>query len=336
MLGVNFIIPGERSHTFKNRWIGLILIYLILSFGYYFYLPLVLAKAGQRVAWNVWNYLPTLNVILGIFMIKDLVEYTDNLDRWVKIAKVLCWTAFSFAVYALLQKLGLDQIFTKDLHWVHGNKMITFLGNSMNTANFIAIISPLCLMFKDFRYKVFYAAIFLCLCLIDSTASMAAFIMGLLAYLMLAKKYRLLSWTVFLCVSGLIFVYCVQPSYLSNSGRFELWKMTLDKCKELPFTGHGLNSFVLHKNTGSIALFAENEFIQILHDGGEILLVLVIGYLYSLAKKLIALEYNILNIGYICAFISYLVICGSNSPLWLAPTALVGIIYISALEAQTI
>lgn len=339
MLGVNFIVPRERSYTFKNKWIGLILIYLILSFGYYFYLPLVWAKAGQKVAWNVWNFLPTLNVILAIFMIKDLVEYTDNLDRWVKIAKVLCWTAFGFSVYALLQKAGLDQIFTKDLKWVHGNKMITFLGNSMNTANFIAMISPLCLIFKDFRYKIFYAAIFLCLCLINSTASMGAFIAGLLVYLILTNKKRKFFSVSLLTIISAIFIYLKNPSYLSSSGRFELWNIVLNGWKAKAFTGWGLGSFALKKyteHTNSIALFAENEFIQALHDGGIILMVLLTGYLFTLMVRIFLVKKNMLNIGYVSGFASYLMICGSNSPFWLAPTALVGIIYISALEAQTI
>ncbi|MDI6732325.1 MAG: O-antigen ligase family protein [Planctomycetota bacterium] len=339
LLGVNFITDKQRLNTLKNKWIGLVLIYLMLSFAYHFYLPLVLAKSGVKVNWNIWNYLPTLNIILSIFLIKDLVEYTDNLDRWVKIAKVLCWVAFVFSIYALLQRLGLDQIFTKDLKWLHGNKMITFMGNSMNTANFVAMISPLCLMFKDLKYKIFYAAIFLCLVFIDSTMSMAAFIIGLLAYLIMTKKTRLAV----LIICGVILIgitFCYfNPSYLRASGRFELWRITLDNWILKPFTGHGLNSFAVKKyadHTSSVALFAESEFLQVLHDGGIFLFILVMGYLCGLAKKIILIKKNMLNIGYISGLLSYLIICVTNSPLWLAPTALVGIIYISALEAQTL
>src|SRR3990167_368178 len=337
LLGYNFISNKERTLIFKNKWIGLILIYLMLSFGWHFFLPILTAKAGQRVFWNVWNFLPTINVILGILLLKDFVEYTDGLNRWVAIARMLCWVGFGYSVYALLQFFGLDQIFTKDLKWSSPNHMITFMGNSMHSANFIAILSPLCLIFKGMRYKIFYALSFVILILINSTISMVGFIAGLTLYLLFTKRFKVLAWVgVALFVLGVL-LWMYYPQYFSFSGRFELWKITLIAWKEKAITGLGLGGFgmKMYKDcTGSIAIACTNDYLQIIHDGGLILLILVFGYLANLFKRIIMAKDNILLVGYVSSFVAYLVVAGGSFIIWIAPMALIGLIYISAIETQ--
>lgn len=336
LLAYNFISNQSKSITFKNKWIGLILIYVILSFGWYFYKPLVMAKEGEKVFWNVWNFLPTLNVVLAIFLIKDLVEYTDNLGQWVNMAKVLCWVCFGFSAYALLQFFGIDQIFTKKLYWIHQNHMITFMGNSMHTANFIAMLSPLCLMFKDLRYKIIYALAFIVLVLIDSTISMAAFLIGFLVYLIWMKRIKL-AVSLILCLAVASYIlYLYYPIYFNLPDRLELWRTVLNGWKDRPFTGWGLGGLALRNYIQNlqIAGAAENDFIEILHNGGIFLLILVSGYLLSLLKRIILAKDSMLLVGYTISFITYLVVAGGSFIISIAPLALVGIMYISALETQ--
>ncbi len=340
LLGYNFISQKEKTLTFKNKWIGLILIYIILSFSWYFYRPIFLVKQDEKIFWNVWNFLPTINVILAIFIVKDLIEYTDSLERWVKIAKVLCWVCFCFSIYAFLQFFGLDQIFTKDLKWIIFSKpsrMITFMGNSMHTANFITILSPLCLMFKEFRYKIFYLMTFITLILIDSTLSMFAFIIGFLIYLLFMKQFKFLG---LICLSLLtlgIIIWIFYPQYFSLSGRPELWKITLKGWLDKPYTGWGLGNFSIRNyqdHTGSIGLAAENDYLHIGHDGGLFLFMLVCGYLYNLFKRIMLTKKTMLLAGYVNAFIVYLIIAGGSFIVWITPLALTGIIYMSAIEVQ--
>ena len=340
LLAYNFISRQEKISTFKNKWIGLILIYIILSFGWHFYRPLVMAGEGQKVLWNIWNFLPSLNVILAIFLIKDLVEYTDSLSRWVIMAKVLCWVCFGFSIYALLQFFGLDQIFTKDLKWINITKttyMITFMGNSMHSANFIAMLSPLCLMFKDLRYKIIYLLAFITLILINSAISMFAFIMGFLIYLIFMKRFKMLTCVILWLSVIAVLIYKYHPQYFCFSGRFELWKLTLLDWKIKPLFGWGLGSILLRQirdHTTSLALAVENDFLEILHNGGIFLFVLVCGYLLNLFKRIIMVKDTMLLAGYTIAFIVYLVLGMGSFLISIAPLALVGILYISALEAQ--
>jgi len=340
LLAYNFISSKEKTLTFKNKWIGLILIYIVLSFGWYFYKPLVMARDGQKVLWNIWNFLPSLNVILAILMIKDLVEYTDNLARWVTMAKVLCWVCFGFSIYALLQFFGLDQIFTKDLKWsifTKSSHMITFMGNSMHSANFIAMLSPLCLMFKDLRYKVIYLSAFIVLILMNSTISMVAFIIGFLIYLIWMRRFKVTVCVMLWLLICAVLIYHYNPSYFSFSGRFELWKLVLSDWIRKPYTGWGLGSLVLRHirdHTTSLALAVENDFLEILHNGGLILFVLVCGYILNLFKRIIMAKDNILLAGYTISFIVYLVLGMGSFLISIAPLALTGILYISAIETQ--
>jgi len=340
LLGYNFISQKEKTATFKNRWLGLILIYVILSFGWYFYKPIIMAKEGQKVLWNIWNFLPSLNAILAIFLIKDLVEYTDNLTRWVTMAKALCWVCFGFSTYALLQFFGLDQIFTKDLKWIINTKsshMITFLGNSMHTGNFIAMLSPLCLIFKDLRYKLFYVSAFITLTLINSTISLVAFIIGFLTYLLFMKKFKAIVFILITLLTMGVLVYQYHPQYFSFSGRLELWKLVILDWKARPLTGWGIGSVLLRQirdHTQSLAFAVENDFLEILHNGGIILFVLICGYLCNLFKRIIMTKDSMLLAGYTMAFVVYLVLGMGSFLISIVPLSLMGIIYISALEAQ--
>lgn len=339
LIAYNFISKKEKIISFKNTWIGLILTYLVLSLGYYLYAPLVMAREGQKIPWNIWNFIPSIQAILAVILIKDLVEYTGNLERWVYIAKVLCWVCFAFCVYAILQLCGLDQIFTSKYTWVQRHfsaKMITFLGDSMHTANFVAVLSPLCLMFKNLRYKIIYALVFIVLALIGSFISMLAFWVSLLIYSLAMKKK---NYSVYIILGGMAawtLIFFFMPFYFSFSGRWEMWKTVLSGWFNRPLTGWGLGSLAVKKYIwdGKMILHPLNDYIQTLHDGGIILLVLISGYLIGLFKRIIAAKESILLLGYTISLVSFLLICSGSFLLSISPFAVIGIIYISAIEAQ--
>ena len=122
-----------------------------------------------------------------------------------------------------------------------------------------------------------------------------------------------------------------------NSLRLELWKITLIAWKEKAITGFGLGNFgakMYKDSTGSIAIACTNDYLQILHDGGLILSALVFGYLANLFKRIIMAKDNILLVGYVSSFVAYLVVAGGSFIIWIAPMALIGLIYISAIETQ--
>lgn len=345
LIGYSFFANVPARISFYNRWIGILLIYAIVSFGWFFYLPL-LFPVNNQFQWNVWNIRPTLNFLSGLLLIKILVEHTDSLYRWVVTAKVLCWMAAIFSVYALLQWCGIDQIFgASEIIFTNSGRnrpeiMMTFFGNKFLTSNYLAMISPLCLMFKEFRYKVMYSLIFLTLCLTDTALSMVAFLAGLLGYLLWMRKYLFFVLMVCVSVGVLIVMSMVYPEFLSNSGRTDLWKIIFNDIvqKHLVFTGAGLGSFPRAYHAGALqAMSAHNEFLQMFKEVGLIFIGIVVVYLVSLTRKVWSYykrNNSMLTIGYGCALLTYFVICLGGFPLRIAPLALIGILYIACLEAQ--
>ena len=318
ILGFSFIAStwmssNSKSLTFKNKWVAIIFIYLVLSFGYYFYLPLVLGKIGGKISWHLWIIRPFINCVLGIWIIQTLIEYTDSLQHWVGIAKMLCWAAFGFSLFSFY-------------NWN------TTLGNANLTGNLLAMFSPVCLIFKDFRYKIIYAFCFIGVLLTNSSLSLIAFIIGLFIYLLLTKKWKI---ALLLTLTSILFVVMKKPTFFSFSGRFKIWNDVLGYCKNTLWVGKGLGNFAAnqYKPLGSsMAASAHCEPLQILHDGGIFMLALVGMYLLDLFKRIFFAKWNMLLIGFTSALFAYLIICLGNFPLRIAPMALTGIVYIGAVE----
>lgn len=335
----------HKEKELKNTWLGLILIYTILSFSWYFFRP-ILYPNMNRVYFNVWNYLPTMNIILALFLIQALVENTDNLGRWLKVAKIFCWLAFLFSVYAILQFFKLDQLFNKNYTWIGVQRMVTFLGNNMLTGNFLAMLSPFCLIFRDLRYKIFYLVILTAIVLTTSVISVLAFCAGLIIYLIFTKRVKLAVLLIICLALGVILLkgFKMSDTYgytiIKDNGRIDLWSKALIKCRDTLFTGFGQGSFAMQRFPGfelpgGFWLSAHNEFVQIIFEGGIILFALVLGYLCDLFRRIYYAKKTMLMAGYTSALVSYLVICLFGFPLRISSLALTGIIYISALEAQT-
>ena len=255
----------KRTLTFGNKWIGMALIYSILSFGWFFFVPLIYPNAKGNVLWNVWNYLPTLNFIVGIFFIKTIYESTDSLKPLVNLGKILCWLGFSFSVLAILQYYKLDQIFVTNPNFyiktqpspmsngdtintvIKNSQIVTFIGNAFLSGNFIAVTAPMALMFNQFRYKIIYVIALFSLVLIGSALSMAAFIISSILFFLLTRKMKSFFILTGLCLMAIIYIQIYNPAYLEFSGRENAWAMFWESCKQKFYTGYGLGSFA-HKN----------------------------------------------------------------------------------------
>ena len=82
-------------------------------------------------------------------------------------------------------------------------------------------------------------------------------------------------------------------------------------------------------------MHAHNEWIQILHDGGIFMVVLVIGYLTDLIRRIFYTNPSTLLIGYIVGMVSFIVISCAGFPLRIGSLALIGVLYITCLEILT-
>jgi len=336
-IGASWISTQPKSITFKNKWLAIILIHCAISFIWYFYLPITNGRPGTPVVWNLWLIRPFINVILSLWIIQTLVEYTDNLARWVDMAKMLCWTAFGFSIYSFIQVLALDPICNSQaVKLFSGFAAITTMGNQNLTGNFLAALSPLCLMFTEKKYKVIYLLCLLAVYLTGSSLSFLACGVGLFFYLLLSKKWKLLSILTAIGFMGFIFILIKMPHYLSDGDRLKMWPQVIGWCKDTALFGKGLGNFASNMYRplyGRVALSPHSETLQIVHDGGLVLLFFVLMYVFDLIKRIFYTKKNMLIVGFASSFAAFLFICQGNFPMRIAPLALTGIIYVAALEA---
>lgn len=343
LIGLSYIQTSLKSICFKNKWIGFMIIYVTLSFCYFALTNILLFRQGIRIVWNVWNFLPTINFLLGLFLIQTFVEYTDSKLRWVSIAEFICYFTAIYSCYGIMQYFKLDQIFNfSGFKWVHTNHLHGFLGNSMLMANLLAIISPLYLMFKQLRFKIMYAIVILTIILADSTTSLLAVGFTLFVYFLIVSKHRKLIGIAgsLLSIISLTLIVIFKPSLLDLGERIWIWRQTLPLIKTNFLTGCGIGSFAMNQFTdpanNSLAVQAHCEPIQILNEGGFILFVFVFGYLATLFIRIMEVLRNNASyvfIAYVLGLISFIIISLPGFPLRIAPLALMGIIIISAIES---
>ena len=340
MLAYSFHVKC-KGYTFKNSYAALLLLYISVGFVWFFYAPFI--KANGKVMWNFWNFRPTINFILGLFVVKILFEYTETLKNWIDTGKVIAWLGGMFAVYSIFQYLGVDQIFGTNVKFLYENgfpsgdqRMVTLFGNSFITSGFLAICSPMCLIFKGWRYKIFYVLIFIALILMDKTMALAAFTSGLFLYLTMNRRFIKLAMLIAICIGFGVYCFFYKPEFFAMTGRAEVWLLTWNKFLEAPYFGHGLGYFEMLrlKSNGSDVFFAHNEYLQNLIDLGIVGSSIIFLFLIDIGRRAFLAEQNILLTGYICGLVAFLVLSLGSFPLRIAPLALIAIIYISGILYQ--
>lgn len=338
----SFIYNDVKVRTFRNKWIALIFIFSILIFAVEFFYPLIFNNDKGAVAWNLKIIRPNINFILGVFLTVTLIENTSDFSEWVRILKLMIYIGSLFAVYGILQYFGIDQIFGGNKFLVDGReiKMVTFLGNKMLTGHYIAMISPLCLMFKNMWYRIAFIVMGVAILLTGSVVALISYFVGLYVYLLMNKRFLYMIIISVLSILALFLMNKFYSGFLYDGNRFWLWLETI-KNNSRPFFGNVIGSYgMVFKqglNSQVNVIHAHNEFVQLYWEGGLLLLIFIIGYICSLFKRII-LEFfednSILLIGTTAGLCAWIIISLAGFPLRIAPMAVVFIIYISCLEAQ--
>lgn len=336
----------ESGKRLRNKWLFAFLAFSIFQLFFYLWLPIIGIYKDGKFFINFWAIRPYINIFTGIFLIKVLSEHLTN-KEWVKVFKLLCWCGFLISVYSILQFFGIDGIGNHfEKNFVNGNPqrkqlMTTFLTHHTLTAAYVAMTAPLCLLFKDFRYKVFLTVMACSLILMDSLVGIVGFLASIFLYLLLTKKFRILVLTVILSIVGLLFLNNQYKNFFSDSGRFPLWKESIvDVLNNKPFHGFGHGSFSEKYNrSGSKVLFAHNDYVQELNEGGLPGFIILIFWFWSMFCKglnNIIKEWFILDIVILCSFVCVCIIAFGSFPFHYAPLAVIGILYISYIESQNI
>ena len=359
IFSVSMFLEKTQAVLFNNKWIAVFFVLCTLHFGWLFYKPafniysqwqysMPVNSIGPLIT-NLFGLMKTasyfISILLGILLIKTLFENLSKKD-WVNISKFLCWVGFILSIYSMLQWFGIDQIFlSKNWHLNHSNSvvmkkdfMMTFLSHHVLSSNFIALTAPLCLMFKDMRYKIFFIVMAISIFMADSLTSFAALAISSFAYLLFTTQFRKLILICVLFIVLSMFLGQKHPYFFSTNSRGSLWKESItDTIKNVPWTGFGIGSFPKKYKIGKeVVLNAHNEFVEVFNEGGFLMLIIVCGYLITLSRRsIIAIfdQRNIMTICFFCGFLGLFVISNGSFPFRFAPLATLGILYIAGLES---
>lgn len=332
---------GKTYQDFNNKFLALFFLYVAIGFIWFFYSSFI--TSNGKIDWNFWNFKPTINIICSVILIKILYENSYSLAGWVNTAKVIAWLGGIFAAYSIFQYFGIDQIFNKNVKFLFTNmipngseRMVTFFSTSFISSAFLAVCSPMCLIFKGIRYKFFYSLIFIALILMDRTIALGAFSIGLLTYLFMNKKYIKVLMSILCGMVICSFYFFKNPEFFSFTGREQLWILTLNKFLEAPFFGFGLGYYEMFKFKSGLlkVTFAHNEYLQNLIELGIVGSSIYLLFIRNIFSKVIHNEKNILLIGYTSGFVAFLFLCLGSFPIRIAPLALIAIIYITGILYQ--
>ena len=357
LIGISFFDKSYPKNNFNNLWFLLAFVYLAISFIIFFYIPIVFPRPDGGIVYNIWNIRPTINLILALLIIKLLIDKTLNLKVWVNIASFLCWMAFLCSIYMLFQYCGLDPIFNREgVKWSYVNgvfdrriHMVGFFNNKFLSTGYLAILAPLCLMFKGLRYKIFYAVIAGTILLSGNALSLAAIFLALLLYLILNKNYRMVFVSIIIMAIGFTYLQHGDKEFGMLTGRDAVWRDTISYISSKGNFLNGIFGFGLGSFSGKIkfppnldgntvvALSAHNEYLQVLFECGFYGLIVFMGYLIFLWIRSISniiKSNSILMIGYLCSLLSLMIIAFGGFPFRIASLGLLTILIIASLEAQ--
>jgi O-antigen ligase len=275
----------------KNKWVALFLAWNVFLF--IIEKGLIISDAGTNVSYH-FNALSLLNmmdiIFAGLFYL--LLHHLD-LNRKT-IYKTLCFIALFQASYVILQKLGLDQFFTRTGTGTGPNnlKVCSTVGTWANEALvswLIVFCSPFFLAFKELRFKIGYLVCFIAVLCTKVTTGIVGFVLGFLFILWNRNKKIALGALVFISIISSIAIYSGKFDYfITDSHRFEVWKRAITIAKEMPITGFGPGSFraifpernldLIHEGAW---VQAHNEYIQTFFEQGIIGLGIILGLVFT-------------------------------------------------------
>jgi hypothetical protein len=229
---------------------------------------------------RMWNWEPVVK-ILSLFILFLGVSSTKFSNKDIQdIFKTIAGCGLVMAIYMLLQKIGIDQIYDTFPVSVIGHPNNPSMGGTIGQATLSAPFIVMCLPFMVYFNK-FLACLLMALTVFLSGSSFA--ILGLASIIftfifLQADTYSKKIFVTFfslLIALGLYFtIHKYFPNMLVANGRFGIWQQTFTQFlnHKIEFTGAGIGAykylFALKNNNTWYQ--AHNEYLQLLWSCGLI------------------------------------------------------------------
>ncbi len=324
------------KNLYRNKYLSWLSAWIFITFIFNYFFPMAWT-INNRSLINLWTIEPMIHIILALVVSFLAMSYLDK-DDFLKIARVLCYSAVLVSAFGILQILGLDP-FGKVAHYNHQNKFSAFLDNPNIVGNYLCLIYPLFFIFNEKKMKLLSLLVAGGVLLSLSTISIIVATLGfLILALFLQRKFKFIKWGLPIVIILGSFLLINNISFLKVnsgfSGRIDLWGRALVHLKDNPLFGQGAGIF----KTWEIApigvkwLNCHNDWLERTIEFGVIGLFLMLLVVINSFRNFNYKLENRLGICYLVSFISFLLLMLGSFPMEIAPVAFMGLISFWATE----
>ena len=326
-------------YLYNNKCLAWLTGWVLATVFFNWYIPYTNTFGGVQTIKYI-TISPTLHFILALvatFMALSTLEKKD----FVTIAKTICISATLLSVFGILQLTSLNPGGARLKNMVGGNNFTTLIGHPTLTAHYIVMALPLFIaFFKDFRFIIGFIICLIGLSLSGSTISMLVFgLMFPVMLLLIFRNRRIAIWlfVIFFIIVGVLAYMNLTPERIEIelNGRMEIWNIAIEHLKDNPLFGQGLGSFKAFNDKNLNGKILVNPHCDWLLIAIELGLIGVFLSVLTIINSLCRFDYsitNILGIGYLTSFVSFILIMCGSFPLLTAPTALIGLVGFWAIE----
>lgn len=286
----------------KPKWIYVFLIFLVYNI---FKAPGSFENVSGVNFSGMWNYQPALKCFVFFFLFCGISSIEWKQKQVNLIYKVIMWCGVVASALMIMQRFGIDQIFTIADARATNAQMGGPVGQPTLSAPFVVMTIPFAIYFKKYIY-----VFLMCCCVILSESAFAIAGMCLIPFVFLKNKSR---YALFLCLCAAL-VYFLKPDLFESNGRFDFWPIVWKSflVNKMHYTGAGIGSFkyLFAVANNRLAYQAHNEYLQILWTMG----IIGTGVFFMIVKDF----WKHANVHLKAVILPVLFICLGTFPLQLA------------------
>ena len=268
---------------------------------------------GEFDITGFWNFKPMLYVFIYYLLFSVFVDQWWSKETIKSIISVISHCGLAMALWAIVQRLGFDQVFFTTAAEVghatqYGNNLTGSLGRPEIMACYLSVCFAASIYLKRYAHIIISALVIV---LSKSEMALAAVIVSSFVFLFIHKRAIVLSALAsILVVIALIVSFQAQnPTFIQHtmskydSGRYPMWQQTVkdmtspvlnDSRRTYFLTGMGPGAFyyVFPIRHPQMARWkqAHNEYLEVFHNYGFIglgIFLSAIGLmLYKIRKRL--------------------------------------------------
>lgn len=224
---------------------------------------------------SIFLGLPNYCIHISIFFLLYTTIAQMKLD-WKYIFYPLGYVCIAMSLLSIMQGYGLNQF---KYTWVDNPGL---LGNSTNSAMYIAAVSPFLLMHK--RGWLYFIIPILAIWNLNSASGLLGIFSIIVGYFAIKQYHIRLIGFLTLCVAGSLIWFDKVRVILNPQEKLIIWSRAMTDWREFVWFGRGLGNFEGRYVINNIAYLMHNHYLYILYTLGVIGLVLLFVWLIPLLK----------------------------------------------------